>query len=97
MSALADLPETLHCLRLSDVGFTFWIDADARREVERWLRGAGPFDGDNTLDVVTIHGEDLTLIHGKVVGIWSSTVQSRASERNMNRQLEDEVPVSERG
>lgn len=74
-------------------GVSLHIDAPTRREVERWL---GDADFGLTLDVMSLYGEDVTLIRDRVQTVYSTTAESRRRDREHARLLRDEVPVEER-
>ncbi len=85
-----------HCIAVSGMAFAFHVDSDVRREVEHWLARReedGPYP---TLDIVTIYGEDVTLVRAHILNLYSSTTESRRLDREQVKALREEQPVEER-
>lgn len=77
-------------------GVSLFVDAGVRREVERWLSGQGSTGGNETLDVVSIYDEEVTLVRGMVITIASSTPKSRRLDREHGKLLQEEIPLEDR-
>lgn len=83
-----------HCVTVVGLAWSYHVDAEARREVELWLRDA---DGPPTLDVMTIYGEDVTLVRGFVASLHSTSPLTRKLDRELAKAINDEIPIEERG
>jgi len=90
---MTEPPMAFHSVRVLGQEFGYHIDDDARREIELWLQHAP----NPALDVVTIYGEEVTLVRGMVVSIHSTTPESRRLDREHARAIQEEVPIEERG
>ena len=74
-------------------GAIFYVDKEARREIEAFLRTSpAPTD---FITVESLLGEEVTVIADAVSGMWDSTPEIRTASRAIAAMFKSEVPVED--
>jgi hypothetical protein len=73
---------------LNHAGTIFYIDKETRREIEHFLQHAER--AWEALTVSDLAGMEVLILANGVNGIWSSTPEQRAADREMRKLLDSE-------
>lgn len=78
--------DEFHVLKMG--GTMFFLDGETRREVELMIE-----NGDDYCQITDLAGCEIFVVPHAVLGLWSSSPDSRSRDRAMQKALELEDPT----